>query len=99
MLDLTKPVQTRAGRPARILATDRQAGIYTVVALRKDRDDYEICSVYTPEGRFSLGQEDHPYDLVNVPETITVKDHLVKNGTCVNVTTVDGVVTKVELVS
>lgn len=69
-LDLTKPVQTRDGRPARILATDVRHAIYPVVAVVTHPDGGEAIIVATREGHY-FSDYSHPshLDLMNVPET------------------------------
>jgi hypothetical protein len=65
-LDLTKPVQTRDGRPARIICTDR-VGNFPVVALVPRKDGIEHINVYTCDGRASLRCNAHS-DLIPVPQ-------------------------------
>ncbi len=67
--DPTKPVQTRDGRPARILCTDRKARAlsdHTIVALI-DYTDGEQVMFFRPDGCNSSVLE-QGIDLVNVPE-------------------------------
>lgn len=71
--DPAKPVRTRDGRPARIVATDAKIDEYPIVALVLDEDGREHNEGYTAEGRYygpSVygSPKDHPTDLVNVPE-------------------------------
>lgn len=71
MLDPTKPVQTRDGRPVRIICTDAKlASKSTIVALVASSDK---CPEYIvnrpPHGRVSLSL-DNAEDLVNVPEKV-----------------------------
>jgi hypothetical protein len=67
-LDLTKPIQTRDGRPARVLATDLNHSMgYSLTVAVGNRRGYEITEQYPPSGRFNP-DEDRPYDLINVPE-------------------------------
>lgn len=68
--DATKPVQTRDGRKARIIATDKR-GVYPIVALAED-DGEEITCVYTHEGMFWRDGTQSRNDLVNVPKKRTV---------------------------
>lgn len=67
-LDLNKPVQTRDGRPARIIATDL-LGLYPVAAAIMSRNP-ETPTEYT-ESFTRLGEAAHDMpsdlDLVNVP--------------------------------
>lgn len=66
-LDLTKPVQTRDGLPARILATDLRSE-YPVVGIIS-HPDYDEVETWTLDGTFVSSDDDdeHPDDLVNVP--------------------------------
>lgn len=70
MFDPTKPVQTRSGKPARILCTDRKYwdGTRPLVALVSGGDGEEQLGTYPASGRFLDGGSDDPDDLVNVPE-------------------------------
>jgi hypothetical protein len=70
-LDLTKPVQTRDGRPVRILCTDRKGTAYPVVAL-VGGDRQEVIMV-TESGRHFSGEENKS-DLVNVPVKIEIPE-------------------------
>ncbi len=68
-LNLDKPVQTRDGRPARILATDRLTpGIFKLIALITTSTGIEQCEAYTVEGKFYDDDLEESRDLVNVPE-------------------------------
>lgn len=73
MLDLTKPVQTRNGRPVRILATDAKGG-QSVAGLVTDRGGYETAYLWSAHGHhFGNDADNGPrvtddFDLVNVPE-------------------------------
>ena len=68
-VDLTKPVQTRDGRKARVLCTDRKHittyGDWCVIALITDKDGYESPSYHTKDGKHHHTPSS---DLVNVPE-------------------------------
>lgn len=65
--DPTKPVRTRDGTPARIIATDAK-GEYPIIALVGD--DEEDPFTFTAEGRYWTGNEESGQDLVNAPETV-----------------------------
>jgi hypothetical protein len=62
-LDLSKPVQTRDGRPVRILCTDLR-GEFPVVAVIENRD-FDGVGMWRLSGVNQFGQES---DLVNVRE-------------------------------
>jgi len=65
--DPSKPVQTRDGRPARVLCTDA-AGVYPIVALIRDQDGTDHADHYTAAGHFfedSSGCNED--DLINIP--------------------------------
>lgn len=72
MLDYTKPVRTRDGRPARVICTDRALNDRPVIALVKMEDGHEGVCAYTREGRYTKTFLD-PLDLVNVPEKVRVR--------------------------
>jgi hypothetical protein len=62
--DSTKPVRTRTGRPARIVAHDlRSADGYSLVAIIGDPGD-ETAETYSADGRYFAG-ESSGLDLVN----------------------------------
>ena len=63
-LDLTKPVQTRDGRPVRILATDLRSE-YPVTGIIS-HPGYDEVETWTLDGAF-VSSDEHPDDLVNVP--------------------------------
>lgn len=68
-LDLTKPVQTRDGRPVRILCVDRK-GSLPVVGLVPDRKNgVEWPHCWTADGHHghSLMSDERGHDLINVP--------------------------------
>lgn len=62
MADLSKPVQTRDGRKARVVCTDRK-GIYPVIALI---DVVEDVRAYRSDGSALVGMISDS-DLVNIP--------------------------------
>lgn len=67
-LDPTRPVQTRDGRPARILATDikRDDGLTLAVASGyRNAPDEEYLGMRHPNGRVTLAYE-HDDDIINV---------------------------------
>lgn len=68
-LDLNKPVQTRAGLPARIICTDRKSDNYPVIGLITDLDGRERYETYTMQGTYhAYATSPSPEDLVNVLE-------------------------------
>lgn len=64
-LDLTKPVQTRDGRPVRILCTDRK-GEFPIVGLIASNYDDDIVRCWPVSGIYDLDRLRH-LDLINVP--------------------------------
>lgn len=64
-LDLTKPVQTRDGRPVRILCMDRK-GEYPVVGLVISNYDDDFIRCWPVSGIYDLDRLQH-LDLINVP--------------------------------
>lgn len=66
--DPTKPVQTRDGRAARILATDVDVDGDTIAAYILSTDDLQGQLITTNANGSFWGDED-PLDLVNIPET------------------------------
>lgn len=67
LVDLTKPVQTRAGNSVRILCTDAEDGnTYPVVTLVKVGGSEVVYRYNSVGGYYNSGGED-PNDLVNVP--------------------------------
>ncbi len=73
--DPTKPVQTRDGRKARILATDKTGG-QPIIALVQDPlsrccQPHEIAESFCSDGRyFPYGTDESSKDLVNIPQKI-----------------------------
>jgi hypothetical protein len=67
-IDLTKPVQTRDGRPARVVS-EKGVGAFPVLALITAPDGSEHILRYTPAGNIMLAPGQSADDLVNVPET------------------------------
>lgn len=77
--DLSKPVKTRDGRPARIIATDRRCnGLRPVIALVTMEYDIEEIHSYADDGTWSSTPSDK--DLVNVPEEKTVWVNVYNDG-------------------
>ena len=65
--DPTKPVQTRDGRKARILATDLIVTSYTLVGAIICSDGEERIYTFLPNGRTNNVDESRT-DLINIPE-------------------------------
>lgn len=69
--DPTKPVQTRDGRPARIICTDRNTEINVpIIALVTDNSGREGIQCYDSEGHL-YGSRESVTDLINVPTVRT----------------------------
>lgn len=68
-VDWTKPVQTRDGRPIRVLCTDQQGAKYPVLGLVKRKEGKEDLEQWTLDGSFvaDKGGPDED-DAINVPE-------------------------------
>ena len=66
--DPTKPVQTRSGKKARIICTDRRGHNERPIIALVDHGGNETVLSYYPDG--TLEGDDN--DLVNIPETVTV---------------------------
>ena len=69
-LDLTKPVQTRNGKPARIICTDVKSG-QPILALVKCPDRTEAVISYSIDGSFFPDDRTSDNDLINVPNKKT----------------------------
>ena len=66
-LDLTKPVQTRDGRPVRILANDMKTD-QPVVGVVTNNDGREFLAQWDVSGKFyQRSPHEGPIDLINVP--------------------------------
>lgn len=71
--DPTKPVETRDGRKARILATDKK-GKYPIVALiMESSSGMEEVHLFSAKGIWNIEGTASSYDLVNVPEKFRYK--------------------------
>ncbi len=71
--DPTKPVQTRDGRKARIICTDRKGSDpqYSIIALVVPAfGDHEQAIAYMADGRFNTVLPEHSSDLINTPARI-----------------------------
>lgn len=67
MIDLTKPVQTRSGLPARVAST-KLDGTFPVLAIVEMPDGIEVAHQYTAKGAFMSYPGESQLDLVNVPD-------------------------------
>jgi hypothetical protein len=67
-IDITKPVQTKDGRKARIICADMKFSTYQLVALISSEHGEEHAEYYTKEGAYWGDGEESSKDLVNVPE-------------------------------
>ncbi len=65
MLDFNKPVQTRDGRPAKIVSTNL-AGLYPIGLIVTNKDGTESFDTVDLRGR-AYAPEETPGDLVNTP--------------------------------
>lgn len=72
MFDPTLPVQTRGGRPARIIATDAK-GLYPIIALIANTDGTERLRRVAETGKDLYAADETPHDLVNVPPPEVVR--------------------------
>ena len=78
--DPTKPVQTRDGRKARILCTDRKHPTYPFVGVLEG-ETFERVICFTKDGLYCEGQECDD-DLINTPPSVVRKcyKHVYKCG-------------------
>jgi hypothetical protein len=67
MLDITQPVQTRDGKPARIIATDIKGDTEGKIIALIDTGEEEILAIRLANGHLLLDGEKSPVDLVNTP--------------------------------
>ena len=66
-LDVTKPVQTRDGRKARIICTDLKYDVYPICAIITMPNGNELAASFTSDGRLNANTIT-THDLVNFPE-------------------------------
>lgn len=71
--DPTKPVQTRDGRPARILCTDARNNYRKPIFALVTHGDSEQFWQYHSDGKINAGSITDVLDLVNIPERIQLK--------------------------
>ena len=70
MFDPKKPVQTRSGLKARIIAVDRLDSKFPIVALvTPSATSGEGVNCYSKDGTWAGGEFGPDLDLVNIPET------------------------------
>ena len=81
-VDWTKPIQTRDGRPARVLCTDlgSEANCPVVVAVQSAASSAETVTQRPLNGRFYVIDKEHPSDIINVPEKRTVYINFYEDG-------------------
>lgn len=68
-IDFTKPVQTRDGRPVRIICTDAKNSTHPIVGVvvsTSDGKEYPRC--WTKEGEFISGRGELDMNLIQVPQ-------------------------------
>lgn len=68
LLDISKPVQTRLGWPARILCADFKDHDFSIVAAITMPNGYERFEHYTPSGHKRSDGKRSDDDLMNTPE-------------------------------
>lgn len=66
-IDLNKPLQTRDGRPVRILATNLK-GVYPVAGVVAAEDGTETVHGFCLDGSFYAPGDPDRFDLQNIPE-------------------------------
>ena len=76
--DPTKPVQTRDGRKARILCTDRVCKYPIVALVTRSGSNIEDVLGFTNEGFWNV--KECPDDLINIPEKKTGYIAITKGG-------------------
>jgi hypothetical protein len=77
--DPTKPVQTRDGHAARVLAMDIKHPDFTIVAAVSCGDNYEVVGQYLRDGRATAGGP-IGRDLVNIPQKYVVWVNVYRHG-------------------
>lgn len=91
MLDLTKPVQTRDGRTARIICTDAKTSSgFPIIALVADASGNEFLVSHTSDGYYNSSKDKHNNNLINIPEKhemwvncypgLTARDYLTRKA-------------------
>jgi len=69
--DPTKPVQTRDGRPARVICADARGG-WPIIALVEVSEGCEETSVHREDGSYNSADPQSRRDLINIPEKRTL---------------------------
>jgi hypothetical protein len=73
MIDPTKPVITRDGRPARILCTDFKSSLgRSLIVAYDDLDGNETYGTRFPSGNVYRNGNAAPIDIINKPAIVTV---------------------------
>ena len=67
-LDFSRPVQTRNGRPVRILCTDRKNDSFPVVGLWLNDYGVEVLDSWTARGKNTAHDAPHHLDLIQAPQ-------------------------------
>jgi hypothetical protein len=80
-LDTSRPVQTRDGRKARIIATDAKGGDFPIIALVECAGG-ESTEGYKADGSYLVERREHGLDLINVPERRTVDAYVNEEAYC-----------------
>lgn len=75
MIDFTKPVQTRDGKPVRILCTDRAHDMFKVAGLIMMENGMEAYETWTLAGKYSPIPDCEDFDLIQVEEKPTPRRH------------------------
>ncbi len=80
MVDFNKPLKTRSGKRARVVATDCKHDTYPVIALVERTPGREEPHSYTRDGAYISVGEESGLDLVNGPEEHEVKVTFFRNN-------------------
>lgn len=68
--DITKPVQTRSGKKAKIICTNLKNMGFPIAAIVENSSGYEFVNHYTKEGKLTTSNTDCEWDIINVPVEI-----------------------------
>lgn len=69
MIDWTKPIQTRDGRAARVVATDLNGTEYPVVVVITHRNGNQGADAYTQSGSCYVDADETGDDIINIDDT------------------------------